>query len=399
MKERSFKYRHNDADIEFQPKGICNVWATVATVAVGVVGAAVANNNAKKADARAAAGQAQTAQQVADTQVRVDAALEKLNALTPPNLVSLIQPYQKAVAQGEITPEEAVFKMQQETELKGIKVPPEILSAQQNALTKISQIANEGGMTAIDRAQLMDIQDQQSNRERGEREALVQEAQRRGIAGSGIELVGQQLAQQGAATRSAAAGVNVAANAQARALEALKTQGTLAGAQRTQDVNEQQAVANAQDVINKYNNSFSNSTDAANVAARNAAQTANLAEKQRISEYNIAQAQKEASDRIAASQTQWQNQSNLATNSANITAGLAGQANNASIAANKLAETQNQAADAQRAAAIQAGAKGASSLIDAYGKYQDKNKTTTTNPASAYDYKNGSDIESDNYPG
>ena len=371
-------------------------WAIVVGAGVGLVGSYVAKKGAdKQADAANAANQ-QSAAQAADSQQfaresrdRVDAQIAKLNALTPPNLLSYIRPYQQAVIQGQITPEEAQFRIMQDSAAAGVKAPPELVQAQVSALGKISQIANEGGMTAIDRARLLDIQDQQSARTRGEQEALLQEAQRRGVAGAGTEMANRMISQQAGATRSAAAGVNVAAEAQRRALEAIQAQGTMAGQMRTSDVNEQQARANAADAVAKYNNSFQNTTAASNVAGRNAANVANLAERQRVSEYNIGQAEREAAARLGAAQTGWSNTVNLAQNVGNLTAGQAAQANNSSIAANNAAQQANMSAAganagsaATNAAAIQQAGSSIGKLVDAYGK----STTTPTVDTSSFRY-------------
>ena len=369
-------------------------WAIVVGAGVALVGSAVSADSARKGQNQAkdaanqSAAQADAAAERAQEQsAKVDVQIAKLNALTPPNLLAFIKPYQQAVIQGQITPEEAQFRILADSKAAGVTAPPELVAAQTNALGKISEIANQGGMTAIDKARLLDIQEQQSARTRGEQEALLQEAQRRGVAGAGTEIANRMISQQAGATRSAAAGVNVAAEAQRRALEAIQAQGTMAGQMRTSDVNEQQARANAADAVAKYNNSFQNSTAAANVANRNAANVANLAERQRVSEFNIGQAEREAAARIGAAQTGWSNTVNQVQNAGNLAAGQAAQANTASLGANTLSQNANASAagasaqaGATNAAAIQQAGSSIGKLVDAY------NKPSTTTDTSAFRY-------------
>lgn len=351
-------------------------WGSIISVGSNLLGSFLSNDSANNTSERAAAGTAASEARLAGADARLAKAMDNLSSLTPPNLQQFILPYQQAVAVGQLTPEEAVFKMQEDTATAGINVPQELLDAQRNALTKITQIAEQGGITAIDRARLNDIQNEQSARSRGEQEAIVQNAAQRGVGGSGIEMASRLLSQQGAATRSAAAGTDVAAEAQKRQLEALAASGTMATTQRTQDVNEQARVAEARDAINKFNTSFQNSTNAANVASRNSAQAANLQEAQRLQEFNIGQREREAAARAAAAQTGWQNTMNQATGLTNAAAGQASGALTASLASNTAAEKLNQTADAQRAAAIQQAGQGVGDLVNIW-KDKDKEKETT----------------------
>jgi len=339
-----------------------------------LAGAYVSKKNADKQSDAANKTTEQAAKTQAVADARIQTALDNLAKLTPPNLQDFIRPYQEAVAAGQITPEQATFKMQEASALEGIRIPEVILNAQRNALDKISQIADSGGMTAIDKARLLDIQDQQAARSRAEQEAILQNAQQRGVAGSGVEMAARLTSQQGAANAGARAAADVAAEAQRRQLEAIAQQGNMANAQRTQAFNEAAKVGEAKDLISNFNTSFQNKTDAANVAARNAAQAANLAEAQRIQEFNIGQREREAAARQGAAQSNWTNTLNLQTGQANLAAGQASQAQQASNAAAVLANQQNQQATNSSAAIGQQLASGANSLIDAYGNYETKKK-------------------------
>lgn len=341
-------------------------------VAVGgsaLVGAYVSNKSAKANTQAAAKASNNAEQRLWYVQDQVDAAVKDLKDVVPPDLMQYIEPYQNAVIQGKLTPEEASTLLVKDTALKGITIPPEILAAQRESLSKITDVVNSGGLTAIDRARLADIREEQDAIARGQAGAIIQNAQQRGVSGSGLEQAQLLLNQQAAATRSARAGTDVAAEAQRRALEAMSLQGSLAGSQRTQAFNEQEQIAAAQDAIDKFNTSFQNQTNAANVTARNQAAAANLAEQQRISEFNIGQREREAAAKAAAAQNEYQNKVNQKTNVANVTAGQAGQATTANTVAQQQAANLRQTAAGQTAAAYSGAASGIGQLLDAYGRY------------------------------
>lgn len=367
-------------------------WVAVVAGGTALVGAFVSNKASSRAKDAAnrnmdqAAGQADLAQQnLEETQARIQEQMDRIQSLTPPNLQQYIMPAQMAVIKGEITPEMATAQVLEQTKLAGITVPPALMSAQNMAMTKLSEIADQGGLTAMDRARLFDIKGEMATASRGAQEAILQEAQRRGVSGSGIEMGNRMLADQAASTRGAGAGLNVAAEAQKRALEAIQSSGNMAGRMRDQDFTEQGRVGDAQDAIARFNTNLTNATNTANTATRNAADVANLQERQRLSEFNIGQREREAAARLGTGQTGWQNTYNQSIAMGNLAAGQATGAQNASITANNQAANASAAAvgagDAQRAAALQGLGTGLGSLGQAYAN---NTKTPTTSDTSSF---------------
>lgn len=352
-------------------------WVAVAVAGSAIVSGVVSNNASKRASKAADKAQASADYQSELANERIQQGMSKLESLTPPNLMQYIQPYQQAVVQGTLTPEEAVFKMQEDSRLNGIKIPDQILNMQQMALTKISEIADQGGLTATDRAKLYDIREQQAATNRGMQEAIMQNAQQRGVAGSGLELQQRLLAQQATANQAARQGVDVAAAAQQARLQAIRDQASMAGQMNEQSFGQQKAVAEANDVINRYNNAGWNSAQAANVAARNTAQATNLAEKQRVYENNLANQQKYDAAKLAAAQQQWTNTFNQATNYANTAVGAGSAAQQASSDAAKIAAQQNQQAAAQQANTAQQFGNAMVAGADIYKKFKTPAETTT----------------------
>ena len=141
---------------------------------------------------------------------------------------------------------------QQSTQLN--KAPTTGRSAQANALQQMQDIASQGGLTSADRARLQDIRNQEAIAEKGQRESILQNAQSRGVAGSGLELAQQLAAQQGGATRASSRDLGVADIAQQRALAAIQNSAQIGGNLQGQDYQR----ASAQDEINRFNTEYKN---------------------------------------------------------------------------------------------------------------------------------------------
>jgi hypothetical protein len=112
--------------------------------------------------------------------------------------------------------------------LRAEQLAPEAVAAQKNALARLQQVT-EKGYTAEEQAALNRIQQQSAAQAAQQQAALKSQMARRGVAGTGQELamnlanLGQQSANQ------YQAGLDVAANAQRRAFQAMQAQGQLGG--------------------------------------------------------------------------------------------------------------------------------------------------------------------------
>jgi hypothetical protein len=243
----------------------------------------------------------------------LSATANALAKITPPNLEDYITPFQQAVWLGQLTPEEYVATIQKDSEMKGIKIDPNLLQAQKEALSKLHEIATAGGLTAADRAQLNDIALEESAKARGARDAATNEFASRGMSGSGMEVLRRDTADQSAVSAASKRGTDVAALAQQRALQALMSSGQLAGSMRAQDFSEQSSTAQAQDAINRFNASATQSAAAANTAARNQAAADALNQRYNVQQANINQSNAENAARVAAAQQGFTNNVALAT--------------------------------------------------------------------------------------
>lgn len=255
------------------------------------------------------------------------------NQLTPPTAEELQYQVQQLQLQGIITPQQADAIMQDPSLMAEVIGSPEAKAAQMQALSQLQGISREGGMTAEDKANLAEIQGKNAAAERGSREAIAMNARERGISGSGIDMVNQMLNEQGSAGNQNLQGLEVAKQAQARALAAIQASGQLGGQIEGQQFGEESSKATAQDAINKFNAANKQNVGLTNVATNNAAQEANLREKQRISDTNVALANQKAQADAAAKQLAYENQlKKVAGKTGTLTASATGaeqnQANN-----------------------------------------------------------------------
>lgn len=139
------------------------------------------------------------------------------------------------------------------TEFNAIKTDPRLRDAQMTALSRLSREGAANGMGVEDRVALNQAQNATAMRERGSREAILQNMAMRGQSGSGVELAANLAAQQGAAQSNATAGAQAAADARRRALAATAQSGALGGDVRGQDYGEQSNRASAADAISRFN--------------------------------------------------------------------------------------------------------------------------------------------------
>lgn len=141
---------------------------------------------------------------------------------------------------------------QGQTEFSKIAVDPSSKAAQMQALQALQDRAATG-YSVEDQAAINQIQAENAQQEKSQRDALMANMQARGQGGSGAELAQQLAAQQGSATRNNQAGLDVASEGRRRALEAVMASGQLGGQMRAQDYGEQADRAKAQDAINNFN--------------------------------------------------------------------------------------------------------------------------------------------------
>lgn len=235
-------------------------------------------------------------------------AIDAFGAIQSPELKDLQIQLDKYVSAGRLTPEQAEAELLNSNAFNDIVTDPSLAAAQKQALTSLQQVGNEGGLTAIDRARLQDITNEQNQVARGRNESIMQQAQQRGMGGSDITTVNQLMNEQAAADRASQRGTDVAAEAQARALQALVAAGQTAGQIRGQEYGEQANKAQAANAIDLFNKQTLNQTNLYNVDAANRAQAANLANEQSILNANTGTSNAEKQYNAQAVQQQFSNE-------------------------------------------------------------------------------------------
>jgi hypothetical protein len=259
-----------------------------------IIGGMLQSNSAKKA--------AQKAEQMARE------AAGQFNDLYVPTAEEMQIQIQKLIQAGEITPEDAQAVLVAKSAYDDVNTNNAGNDAQLAALQELSGVVGAKGLTATDRAKIADIQEQMGTTNRGAQEAILQNAAERGISGSGLELAAKLSAEQNAASDANRAGLQTSADAEKRALEAMIAQGNLGGQVNEQDFAKQAKIAEAKDLISKFNATNQQEVGLTNTAARNTAQATNLAEKQRIADANIAAENANRARNSQLKQTQYENE-------------------------------------------------------------------------------------------
>lgn len=237
----------------------------------------------------------------------VRAAMDDLAKVPVPDPNSLKIQMQQLVQQGLVAPQDAEAVLIQHNAYDEANGSDQARGAQLSALQGFQDTANAGGLTDTSRASIQQTLDELANTERGQQQAIGQDARRRGISGSGLELADRLISQQSSADQAGRRGMDIAALAEQAKVEALKNAANTGATIENQTFGEQSAKATAANQIAEYNATNQQQVTLQNIAARNAAQAANLAEKQRVSDTNT---QMENANRVRNSDLIQQNYTN-----------------------------------------------------------------------------------------
>jgi len=212
---------------------------------------------------------------------------DNFSDMETPNAAEMQVQLEQLVQQGSLSPEQAQAFLQENSAMEGVTLDPKARQAQDDALSRLSEITSSGGLTASDKASLGQIQLDEQTKARGSREAILQNAQARGVGGSGLEMMSQMQNQQDSATRASQRDLGVAAQGQDRALQALIQQGQLGSQVGAQRFDQGAQKASATDAISRFNTQNKQQVGNMNVAARNDAAGRNLGAQQAIADTNV----------------------------------------------------------------------------------------------------------------
>lgn len=169
----------------------------------------------------------------------------------------------------DLTPTLAATESQRDTAYGDIALDPRLRDTQMARLDDLNDIAKRGGLSLSDQADLQRIRNQVAQSDRGRRQAILANMDSRGLGGSGFELQAQLDSVQDATNRQSQESMDIAAQAQRRALQAILSGADLAGSIRNADYRQEADRASAQDAIERFN------TASRNAGAVQRAETAN----------------------------------------------------------------------------------------------------------------------------
>lgn len=251
------------------------------------------------------------------------------------------------------------------SEMQGIATDPVLRQAQLKALASLQGIGEAGGRDAQFLSEQGRLESDINQNLQGQQGAVLQNMAARGMSGSGLEMVAQNQNIQGAANRQAQMEMDLKAQAQQRALQAIMQGGQLGGQMQAQDFGQAAQKAAAADAIARFNAQNQQNVIGQNVAAKNQAQAWNAATAQNVAGQNTQLANQAQQYNLGLDQQQYQNK----LNKYGVISG-SGQA----MAGNQARQAAEQNAFAGNL--ISAGAQ-------AYGAYQKQ----PNNPEPRYNYQ------------
>lgn len=271
--------------------------AMLGSAASSVIGSLLGGNSAKKA-----------AKQQAEAAARAEAMYSNINIPTMEEQKLLLDRY---LYEGNFDPETLEALGLGPSAMESAQADQQSLDAQVDALNKLKE-TSDGGLTEGDLAAARQIQRKTDSSDIARRKSILNEMAQRGTLGSGMELAAKLQGAQDSTQNQAEANDRLIQEAQARALQALSQQGSLASNLRSQSFNEQSAKAQAKDAINKFNVANRQDISNQNVSNRNVAQERNLNARQALNNANVGIANTEQTSNKGLYQTQFGNQMDLA---------------------------------------------------------------------------------------
>jgi len=314
----------------------------------------------------------------AQARAAYDASVRDLEAIGIPSIEAQQMVAEEYKSQGQWTPELEEYVQLGPSAMAGIETDPAYHEAGIKALQSLQQIGDDGGLRLSDRARLESITGKIDSEQKGRRGAILQDAAERGDLGSGATLAAQLMAQQEGAQQAHLAGLETAASADARALEAIQAAGRLGGEMRGQEFGEKERIAAAEDEIARWNAANRQDVTSRNTNTGNTASRYNLESNQRISDANVDKRNQATAYNKGLEQTNYENQIAAATAKANA---RAGQATNAVTSAKDSAAIWQGAGSAVGQAATAAGQYANESSKRAA---EEERRKTTPQPAMTY---------------
>lgn len=257
-------------------------------------------------------------------------ALEALQSVPLPTIDQLTLPeLQKYAVAMNMTPAQMEAFLQQSNAYNNQNIDQTGTSAQQKALAQLADVANAGSEgSATSRAQVEQINQDNARNLAGQRGAIDQQAQARGVSPGMLQAALQsQRAGEGQQDAHMAA-LGAQSNAYQQALQAMAQGGALGGQLQGQQNTQANTVAAAQNAMQQFNAANQQNASANNAGFQQAANTQNTQNANQASGANTGLANERTRYNTNVPQQNFQNQMQKATgiaNQYNNNAGLASQ--------------------------------------------------------------------------
>jgi hypothetical protein len=232
------------------------------------------------------------------------AAYQGVNVPTIDSMGVHLQDYTNA---GQLANAKESALTQDPSKLAGVSVDPRLRLAQMSALSQMQGLSNTG-LNATDQAALIDSRNSVASADHGRQAAIMQNMQARGMGGAGSELAQRLMSAQAATNQQATDSNNIAAQAQARALQAMSQAGSMSTGMANTDFSQKAQVASAQDAINNFNTQNQQAVAARNIGSQNQANLYNVQNAQDVANKNTGVANEGEMHNKGLYQTQFQDQ-------------------------------------------------------------------------------------------
>ena len=254
---------------------------------------------------------------------QIEKAVKDLEAVGVPAIEAQQIILEKYKSAGQLTPELEQAISQGPSAYNDIEVDPRLKEHSMAALDELTGIADGGGYRLQDKAAVNKVLNEIGTANRGSNEAIVADMKARGQYGSGLELATRMNNQQQQATQANLVGLDIAAEGQNRALDAIMNRGQMAGDMRAQEFGEKSTIAGANDAIDRYNAGNRQAVAGANVDRTNNANQYNVTNAQRIADANTDTSQRQEVHNKGLVQQDYNNRLDKAKSLANARGGAA----------------------------------------------------------------------------
>ena len=227
-----------------------------------------------------------------------------------PEISDQIVEWVDLLKEGRIAPGDVIKVAEQQaadSSLRGFSPSAKYGEATDAGLADLRKIA-ESGFSLSDDAAMDEIRRRVATQERGQREAILQGAQARGVGGSGLEMQSNLMAQQSAADRNALENLMTAARGEDRRMAASGQAAQLGAGLRGQEFGEAKAMDEAERLINQFNTQMRMRKGESDAQRSERAQYQDLERSQQIADLNAQRRYEAALRNTGLQQQKFQNE-------------------------------------------------------------------------------------------